>query len=412
MPMLNFKSLGGYFGGFRDYSAMLNNNLPLLNCIGASLRGTLSKDDIQKLSETIVEWDELLDEVQNSGTSALFYYILEASEVDGLLPEQVMKKLQVSCYSNAARNIHYYRELSEVLSYFQRRGVKAIVLKGAALAKTLYSDLSLRPFADIDLLIKDQDFAEANGILELLGYTMIAPKNEFQNGYVRRFDKHILYIKYGLIDVNIEIHTSLLPFISMQKLEADGLWERGVVFPICGSWGLVLSPEDMLLHLCIHIFNHNLSNRLLWLYDVALIILKYEKSLNWKLLERRTRVLGVHRVVGLVLDHVIRKFDMDIPQDIVPWLEVSRLGSLEKYLLANGLGLAAWRYTLRFRQEKGGKNKLAFVFGRLLPSRDYVMQKYSFTDTKLSFLKYCYYCLHAFLDQTRTAFILVFKRMA
>ena len=57
------------------------------------------------------------------------------------MPRQVMSELQVACYSVAARNIHYYRELSTILSSFQRLGIQVVILKGAALAKTLYPDM-------------------------------------------------------------------------------------------------------------------------------------------------------------------------------------------------------------------------------------------------------------------------------
>lgn len=375
------------------------------------MRGTFSQDNVRELSENTVEWDKLLAEARTSGVSSLLYYILETAGVDGLLPRQVMSGLQVACYSVAARNIHYYRELSTVLSSFQRLGIQVIILKGAALAKTLYPDISLRPFVDIDLLIRDQDLAKVERELQFLGYSMSFLEGEFHQGYVRRFDKHLLYSKGGPITVNIEIHTSLLPFICMQRLEADGFWERGVVVsPIFENSGLVLSTEDMLLHLCIHIFNHNISTRLLWLYDVALMILKHGESINWKLLEKRTRMLGVHRIVGLVLDHVGQTFDIPMPQNLVPWLELSRLGSTEKYFFANGLGLAIWRYSLRLRQIKGVKNKLEFVLGKLFPSRDYFMRKYSVPDTKFTFFSYYYYFCHAFLDDVRSVLALVFKR--
>jgi len=375
------------------------------------LRGTFSQDDVRELSENTVEWDELLAEAQMSGVSSLLYYILETAGVDGLLPRQVMSELQVACYSVAARNIHYYRELSTILSSFQRLGIQVVILKGAALAKTLYPDMSLRPFVDIDLLIRDQDLDKAERELQFLGYSMSFLKGEFHQGYVRRFDKHFLYSKDGLIAVNIEIHTSLLPFICMQRLEADGFWARGVVFPIFENGGLVLSPEDMLLHLCIHIFNHNISTRLLWLYDVALMILKHGESINWKLLEKRTRILGVHRIVGLVLDHVSQTFDIPMPQNLVPWLELSRLSSVEKCFFANGLGLVIWRYSLRLRQLKSVKDKLEFVLGKLFPSRDYFMRKYSVPDSKFTFFSYYYYFFHAFLEDVRFVLALAFKRM-
>ena len=367
---------------------MSNGDLHLLNCIRASLRGTLSRNDIQELFGETVEWDRLLNDAQLSGTAPLLYYILKEADADSLLPERVVSKLEIAYYSNFTHNTAYYKDLSDILTSFQRSDIHAIILKGAALAEILYPDISLRPFVDIDLLIRDQDMPKAKDELQHFGYVENVTK-EFHQGYRREFDKHFAYSKSGHIPVYVELHTSLLSFVNAQKLVADGLWERAVVAQIGEVHGLVLSAEDMVLHLCMHIFNHYLSTKLIWSYDVALMLLKHGKSIDWNLLKKRARALGVYRVVGLALDQVSQRLDVPVPQDAVSWLKSSRLSFIEKLFIINRAGLMIWRYTLRLRLAKSMKAKLMLVGGQLFPSRDYIMRMYSISNRWLVFFGYC-----------------------
>jgi hypothetical protein len=383
---------------------MLNRNSFLLNCIKASLQGTLSRNDIRELAGKTIEWDSLLNDALVSGTGPLLYYTLKKANADSLLPGQTMSKLEMAYYSTFTHHIFYYKELNSILGSFQRSGVQSIVLKGAALAKILYPDTSIRPFGDIDLLIRDQDLHRAESELQCLGYIEDTSK-EFHRGYRKQFDKHFVYLRRGSIPMHVELHTSLLPFICAQKLEADGLWDRSVDARIGEAHGLVLSAEDMVLHLCIHIFNHSFSTRLLWLYDVALMISEHGRSLDWKSMEERARALGVYRIVGIVLNQVSRTFDIPMPQYAACWFESCKPSFIEKVLSANGVGLAVWRYILRARLFRNVKDKLKLVAGQLFPSSSYIMQRYSLSSPRLLFLGYCYHFHFTFLRVARAALI-------
>ena len=388
----------------------LNRNLLLLNCIRASLRGTLSQDYARKLFDGAVEWDRLLNDARQSNTDPLLYYTLKEANVDGLLPGRVISELKTAYCFAFVHNVFYYRELSDILNSFQSSGIQTIILKGAALAETLYPDISLRPFGDIDLLIRSRDLPEAQDRLQCLGYGENTDR-EFYQGYRERFEEHFIYRKNAHIPVYVELHTSLPPFVSARGLEVGGFWDRAVVAQIGEVDSLVLSEEDTVLHLCVHIFKHNFSTRLLWLYDLALLILRHGKGINWKLMEKRARKLGIHRVVGLALDQVRRILDVSVPQDATSWLESCRLSPVEKLLLVNGLGLVTWRHTLRLRLVKGVKGKLKLVFGQLFPSRGYIMRRYSLSSPGLMFFGYCYHLCSIFLRVARNVFASTYRKL-
>src|SRR5207245_8281909 len=77
------------------------------------------------------------------------------------------------------------RGLLELAPEFERAGVEFLVLKGPAVAHTVYPDPSWRYFADLDLLVRPQDWQRACGLLVGLGFQRDHP--EPCPGFVERF---------------------------------------------------------------------------------------------------------------------------------------------------------------------------------------------------------------------------------
>jgi hypothetical protein len=294
-----------------------------------------------------------------------------------------------------AQNVSYYEELRNILSSFQCSGIQVIVLKGAALAEMLYPDISLRPFGDIDLLVRERDLEEAENRLLLMGYE--STTEERRQGYGRRSREHSTYLKDESHPLYVELHTRLFPFACDLQSEVDGLWARAVAARIGGVSSLVLSTEDTVLYLCAHAFRHGLPIRLLWLYDLAQTIVKHGESLNWKLMEERAEAFGVHRITGFVLDEVRQTFDVSLPRRATSWPESCELSGLEKLLLVNESGSVIWYYILRLRSAKFMEDGLRFTIERIFPSRDYIMWRYSISNPKLALFGYFYRFYHSCL---------------
>ena len=132
-----------------------------------------------------------------------------------------------------------------------------IVLKGAALAETLYPRPGLRPFGDLDVLIRPVDAPRAWMVLEHLGY-IVAPA--VWDALLQGTDTQANFFKHtGRGVVVVELHTDLLSnafFRGHVSLEADGLWSRARAARLADTNALVLGPEDQLLHLCLHLAGH------------------------------------------------------------------------------------------------------------------------------------------------------------
>ncbi len=61
-------------------------------------------------------------------------------------------------------------ELEHLLAKFAGHKIEVIPLKGPLLAEVLYGDITMRPFADLDLLVRDNDFGRAELLLQDAGW--------------------------------------------------------------------------------------------------------------------------------------------------------------------------------------------------------------------------------------------------
>ena len=95
-------------------------------------------------------WDHFTTEVCAAGLAGL---ILEhASRLDIPLPPTVAGRLRRAAMAVAAHNMHLSNELEDIASVLNRASLPFMLLKGAALHRTLYRRPDLRPMSDLDLL--------------------------------------------------------------------------------------------------------------------------------------------------------------------------------------------------------------------------------------------------------------------
>jgi hypothetical protein len=131
------------------------------------------------------------------------------------------------------------------LSLLEARGLRALPLKGVALAETVYDVESDRPMSDVDLLALER-WPEAVLALREAGFTEVA-----------RGDHAWAFREPDGREV-VELHRSVVSAPGLFPPDPEGLWARSRAGR--GQLGRLPSPEDLLLQLALHAaFQHGLS---------------------------------------------------------------------------------------------------------------------------------------------------------
>jgi len=256
----------------------------------ACARTHLQSEECQPLDRTLLEtidWDHLTALACRHGIAPLVYHHLHEMTGADVQPQGALDGLRRSYYGNVARNALLYKELNRVLDALQGIGTQVIVLKGAALAETVYPNRALRAMSDIDLLVRPEELSRVEDRLLALGYAL--HPHPLGIAWVKAHHYHLVFVqpKAPASAILLEIHWHLDRPSRPFTIDIEGLWARAVPARIAGVAAWVLSPEDLLLYLCLHTCKHSLTSSLRPLCDIAAIIRQYGPTIAWGQLQTR-----------------------------------------------------------------------------------------------------------------------------
>ena len=267
----------------------------LLACLSTGTEPSRG-DELGRLSAE--DWTGVAQQGVMLGVAPLLYYRLQGLGPGTSVPPKVRLGLREMYLHSAGAGMRLHHQLAQVLTALQGAEVPAIALKGAHLAEVVYGDTALRPMSDIDLLVKRPDLSRAEDALREIGYT---PHRPFWVEAESDMHHHLpRFTRPG--SASVEVHWTLVRPTDPFDVDENGLWSRARPATIAGAQALVLSPEDLLLHQCLHMaFGHRFRVGLRPLCDVAEILRHYREETDWKQTADRARQWNADRCAYLVL---------------------------------------------------------------------------------------------------------------
>ena len=256
----------------------------------ASARETLADAD----------WQRIVELAQEQGVAPMLCARLQTLGVT--LPAATARPLREFYLACVLRNRWLFDEVGKILRALQAAGIPVIPLKGVCLAEAVYGNLTLRQMGDVDLLVQAANLAAALDVLRALEYAAAQPFNiEGQ----RQVSHHLPALsKRG--GATLELHWTIAAprlNIRIEQNDLDQLWSRANPATIGGVQVLMLSPTDLLLHLCLHASVHHRFNsfglRSFW--DLAMVIRRYGERIDWEQFTARAQQWGVANGAHLAL---------------------------------------------------------------------------------------------------------------
>ena len=350
--------------------------------------------------------DQILEE-QGERYLPLVEHILRRSTPGAALSGNSNGRTRELRRAIAARNAFLFRELKKVLEAFEKEGIETILLKGAMM-EGIYP-AGLRPFCDIDLLIHRRKLPRAMDVLAGLGYR--------SRGRGLCHGEEDLYsavapVKSGRILTQIDLHWLLGPAYSFEgRVNAKGLWQRAREAEIAGLRALVLSPEDALLHSCLHLFKHRRVDWLASACDIAELTHHYEGELDWQAFLKRVRQLRLALPVGYSLERSAALFDLAVPGFVLDAVRSPRSSRLERSLFDSLTSLddkhggeqmdASESPLLWLLSVLRAMPNLRYLWNLLVPSREYMLMRYSVGNARLVSFYYLVRVKEAFFAALR-----------
>lgn len=260
-----------------------------------------------------LNWESLLAFAETEGLAPALGFALKAGSSEAV-PAAVRERLARRLAEGSARHLLMSRELGRVLGQFAAEGVAVIPLKGSILSETLYPHPALRPFSDLDLLIRPDDVARADALVRGLGCRPVADAHSWS--FDIAYDQATLY--EGPKGIRLDLHWSLVNDSRYAWNHREGLsvWERAIRVPVAGEAALGLCPEDLLLYQAVHLAIHHSLAGLLWYWDLALILDRWAGTLDWETVIARASHWRVQTALFFALRELERFFGVSAPSSV------------------------------------------------------------------------------------------------
>jgi putative nucleotidyltransferase-like protein/transglutaminase superfamily protein len=264
----------------------------LLACLRPSTDDVLSA--VSRLTET--HWDHLIAYATAQQVRPLLLRRLTAADVRRHVPARTLERLEGDCRVMTVRNMRALADFGVVAGALARHDIAVIALKGVHLAATVYADAGLREMLDIDVLVKPADARRAFEVVRELGYRPVEEGAHPSGAPPNHLPRLLMPGRRG-----IEIHWDVALAAHMRRADSEGFWNRAVGAVIGGTPTLVLCPEDVILHTCVHASYHHWFDFGLRPYcDVAAVI-RAAPDLDWDGVVDRAQHNGWSRGVYLTL---------------------------------------------------------------------------------------------------------------
>lgn len=293
----------------------------LLACSRITLHDS-ERHEIEEVVKAELDWQAVFEKGKAEGVSSLLYiHLNETPSVASRVPSPIRSRLRAIYQGNWARNNLLTEQWSQVMTLFEQAGIQSITHKGMALIHLVYPDIGLRPMADIDLLIRFTDLPRVRLVLQTAGFR--TPGEALEREEAFRSFLHFVRDS-SIIDLHWEI-AHYTRFEGSVRVDHAGLWRRAL--PFAGGRGrvLTLGPEDMLLHLALHLTLGSEFGRLIWFTDIDAVLRRFAGDLDWQVLLSEAARWRLRGVLAYTLRVAQESLGSPLPPDIVPRLQPGRL---------------------------------------------------------------------------------------
>ncbi|HEY3265395.1 MAG TPA: nucleotidyltransferase family protein [Armatimonadota bacterium] len=312
---------------------------------------------------------QLVDAARFHGLAPIFHAFTQRHAE--LLPPDVAKRLSAYYVQNKARAIVLLTEAARAMQALEAQGIPCIPLKGAALAEDLYGDPALRPMTDVDLLVPHAAVPAARKVMLSFGYD--EEEGDLREGFEEEFRSELSFFRTKPIPARVEIHWGLLNFGGQERWTEAAI-ERSVMTPR----GRRLTDEDTLLYLAAHAAYHHQNDRLLWEFDIALLIQARAALLDPDVLAVLSQE---HRLVmpfRWALE-TAEKLGVTPAPTLTASMENRSVGRVERWMLRFARDpqfAGAVRTVMTIRSTPGARRRMRLIGAKLFPDRKHLTMRH------------------------------------
>lgn len=297
----------------------------LLYCLRPQINdGVIGKIKVlvEKQADKEINWGLFIQTAYRHGVAPLL-----CSRISHICPEcipkNILRELRSIFHANVQHNLFMTGELVKILSLLQKQNITVFPYKGPVLASSIYSNVGVRRFCDLDIMVQSEDIFAVKDLLISQGYRPKQKMNRVQEtAYLRSPNQHTYDFIHESKEILIEVHWRLGPKV-FTEIEPKHFWQNLRPYTLGGITVLNLPPEDYLPILCVHGSRH-IWMKLSWLSDVAMLIHNHP-NLDWKKVIKNSETWACKRILFIGLLLVKNLFEVKLPEEIYQQIKADRI---------------------------------------------------------------------------------------
>lgn len=281
----------------------------------------------QSLSADHIDWNLFAQRARLHRVISLVHQGIAQWEDKHLVPQDTMDLLGQTRQQQSYKNMDHAKEMVQIVKLLAEKGVEAIPYKGVVLGQEAYGDIGIRKMSDIDLLVNLSDFSEIREVLLTREYV---PAKHVPKEFEATFFRQNFEYNFDLYDgdqrkYHVEPHWKIGFRRWQTDLDFDDIKPLTVKKDFFGTEINMLTPEGLLLTTCLHHGGEDRWNSLKYICDVAAILFKFEKVMNWPLLLREVDKYRVTNIVLLGIGAAVSCFNAPIAEEIKPLISSRKI---------------------------------------------------------------------------------------
>ncbi|MFP4245091.1 MAG: nucleotidyltransferase family protein [Ectothiorhodospira sp.] len=262
------------------------------------------------------DWDRLIRQARVSGLLIRLAVILKEAGLLDRVPLAPRGHLRAALILQTRQHQAVFWEVEHLLSALQARGLRLVLLKGAAYVAAGMSPGRCRLFTDFDLLVPRRDLEKAELALMMRGWNS-SHRDAYDQRYYRTWMHELPPMRHFRRASVVDVHHNLVPDTAPLKPDPERLLAR--VRPCPGMPEVfVPDPLDMILHSAVHLFHDGeFDHGLRDLFDIRDLVGEcLQAEADWQALVMRSRELDLERPLFYALRYLQRLLEVQVPGSV------------------------------------------------------------------------------------------------
>lgn len=366
----------------------------------------LSKAAIAECSEEIKDWGGFLKKAGFHRLGGPLYRLFKDLGELNPLGSKIWSQIEISYYWNQAQRVKIERQLGSLLKALSSAGIPVLLLKGAALLRTLYKETPCRPFCDLDLLIHREDYERVKELLKTQGYS---EPHEMPFPFPSRWHRQTLgprinrnavsLIPPSESGIPVDLHFEVFEEAPWLGLTNGWIWKDAEIANAAGSRAFLPSPTNQLLHLLLHLVKNRAykTDNFVWFLDIDRWLRTQEGKIDTESFGRFVTSSPLVKEILSLLAFLETYLFTPIPEGISEMIQSKKP---ERLFLQETLALrenskrrdpseskaakvSGWvnrseQFFFLFHLTQGWREKCLFLWRWIFPDSEYFARKYPF----------------------------------